>query len=76
MAGRAAAVPAEVVELVADVRHRRLVDDSSIFGVHDGEEVWCAYARSFVEAGEVEELLARCVLSFSWRPVHDALLAR
>ena len=49
-----------------DVRHRRLVDDPSVLGVDDGEEVGCADTRSFVQAGEVEELLGRCVLSFSW----------
>ena len=59
VAGRRAAVPAEVVQLVADVRHRRLVHDPSLLGVHDGEKVGRLDARAFVEAGEVEELLRR-----------------
>ena len=59
VAGRAAAVPAEVVELVADVRHRRLVDDPSVLGVDDGEEVRRLDAGALVQAGDVEELLRR-----------------
>ncbi len=39
VAGRRAAVPAEVVQLVADVRHRRLVHDPAVLGVDHGEEV-------------------------------------
>jgi ketopantoate reductase len=39
VAGRAAAVPAEVMQLVAHVRHRKLVDDASLLGVDHGEEV-------------------------------------
>ena len=54
-----AAVPAEVVQLVADVRHRRLVDDAAVLGVDDGEEVGLLDAGALVQAGEVEELLRR-----------------
>ena len=59
VAGGAAAVPAEVVQLVADVRHRRLVDDPAVLGVDDGEEVGRVDAGALVQAGEVEELLRR-----------------
>ena len=59
VAGGAAAVPAEVVQLVAAVRHRRLVQDPSLLGVHDGEEVGLVDARALVQAGEVQELLRR-----------------
>ena len=81
VAGRAAAVPAEVVELVADVRHRRLVDDPAFLGVDDGEEVGRVDARALVQAGEVEELLRRRLERFVRRGVersgfmvHDDLL--
>src|SRR5687767_6335396 len=57
--GRATAVPPAMVQLVADVRHRRLVQDPPGFGVDDGEEVRSLDPRAFVEAGEVEELLLR-----------------
>ena len=57
VAGRAAAVPAEVMQLVADVRHRRLVDDPAVLGVDDGEEVRLVHAGALVQAGEIEELL-------------------
>ena len=60
-----AAVPAEVVELVADVRHRRLVDDPAVVGVDDGEEVRRVDAGALVQAGEVEELLGRAFTA-SW----------
>jgi hypothetical protein len=46
-----------VVQLVADVRHRQLVDDSAVLGVDDGEEVGLLDAGSLVQAHEVEELL-------------------
>ena len=59
VAGGAAAVPAVVVELVADVRHRRLVDDATLFDVDDGEEVRRVDAGPLVQAGDVEELLVR-----------------
>src|SRR5207247_1487006 len=59
VAGGAAAVPAVVVELVAHVRHRRLVDDLAVLGVDDGEEVRRVDARPLVQAGDVEELLVR-----------------
>ena len=39
VARRAAAIPAEVVQLVADVGHRRLVDDPAVLGIDHGEEV-------------------------------------
>src|SRR4051794_32677012 len=38
VAGRRAAVPAEVVQLIADVRHWRLVHYPALLGVDDGEE--------------------------------------
>ena len=59
VARRAAPVPAEVVELVADVRHRRLVDDLPVLGVDDGQKVRRVDARALVQAGEVEKLLGR-----------------
>jgi hypothetical protein len=58
---RAAAVPAEVVQLIANVRHRRLVDDPAVLGVDNGEKVRGAYARALVQAGEVEKLLGWCL---------------
>jgi hypothetical protein len=48
-----------VVQLVADVRHRQLVDDPALFGIDDGEEVRRLDARALVQAREVEELLRR-----------------
>ena len=54
---RAAAIPAEVMQLVADVGHRRLVDDAAVLGIDDGEEVGLVDAGALVQAGEVEELL-------------------
>ena len=48
-----------MVELVADVRHRQLVDDPALLGVDDGEEVGRLDAGALVQAGEVEELLGR-----------------
>ena len=59
VAGRRAAVPAEVVQLVADVRHRQLVDDPALFSIDDGEEVRRLDARALVQAREVEEVLRR-----------------
>jgi hypothetical protein len=59
VAGGAAAVPAEVVQLVAGVGHRRLVHDPAVLGVDDREEVGLVHAGAFVQAGEVEELLGR-----------------
>ena len=59
VAGGAAAVPAVVVQLVADVRHRSLVEDLSFLGVHDGDEVGRVDARALVQAAEVEKLLGR-----------------
>ena len=54
---RAAAIPAEVMQLVADVGHRRLVHDAAVLGIDDGEEVGLVDAGALVQAGEVEELL-------------------
>src|SRR5437016_5378865 len=48
-----------MVELVADARHRQLVDDLAILGVDDGDEVGCLDTGALVETGEVEELLRR-----------------
>ncbi len=59
MAGGATAVPAEVVELVAYVRHRQLVHDPSFACVDDRQEVRRLDARAFMQAGEIEELLRR-----------------
>ena len=59
VAGRRTAVPAEVVELVADVRHRQLVHDLTVLGIDDRQEVRFLDARALVQAGEVEELLLR-----------------
>jgi len=38
------------MKLVADVRHRRLVDYPSLFRVDDGEEVGGLYAGALVQA--------------------------
>jgi hypothetical protein len=57
VAGGAAAVPAEVVQLVADVRHRQPVDDPPVLGVDHREEVGLVHAGPAVQAGEVEKLL-------------------
>ena len=62
VARRAAAVPAEVMQLVADVRHRRLVDDPAVLGIDHGEEVGRAHPGALVQAGQVEELLRRCLM--------------
>ena len=72
--GRAAAVPAEVVELVADVRHRGLVDDLAVeagfgIGVDHRNEVRSLDAGAPVQAGEVEELLRRGSLRLGRRCV-------
>jgi hypothetical protein len=50
-----------MVELVADVRHRQLVDDLAILGVDDGEEVGCLDTGALVQTGEIEELLGASV---------------
>ena len=68
MAGRAAAVPAEVVELVADVRHRGLVDDLPVpvgvaIDVDHRDEVGALHAGAPVQASEVEEPLRRGLLA-------------
>jgi hypothetical protein len=73
VAGGAAAVPAEVVQLVADVRHRRLVDDPAILGVDDGEEVRLVQAGALVQAGDIQDLLGS---SFQVRPLVATTLAR
>jgi hypothetical protein len=57
VAGRGATVPAEVVELVAGIRHRQLVDDPAVLRVDDGEEVGLLHASSLAQTYEVEELL-------------------
>jgi hypothetical protein len=69
VARRAAAVPAEVVQLVADVRHRGLVQNPAVLGVDNGEEVRSLDTRALVEAGEVEELLGRRRHGFMRRAV-------
>ena len=67
VAGRRAAVPAEVVQLVADVRHRRLVDDLSVGlrpgpRVDDGQEVGRVDAGAGPHRRDVEVLLGRRLL--------------
>ena len=67
VAGRRAAVPAEVVELVADVGHRRLVHDLPVGlrpgpRVDDGEEVGRVDARAGAHRDDVEVLLGRRLL--------------
>ncbi len=57
VARRAAAIPAEVMQLVAHVRHRRLVHDPAVLGVDHGEEVGLVHAGALVQAGEIQELL-------------------
>jgi hypothetical protein len=64
VAGRAAAVPAEVVELVADTRHRRLVNDLAVaaavgIGADHRDEVRLVDAGALVQTGQIEEPLAR-----------------
>ena len=59
VAGRRAAVPAEVVELVARVGHRHFVDDPPVVGVDDRQEVRRVDSGAFVQADEIEELLGR-----------------
>jgi hypothetical protein len=58
-----------VVQLVADVRHRRLVEDPTMFGVDDGEEIGLFDPGALVQAGEVEELLRRRLLGLLWGAV-------
>jgi plastocyanin len=55
--GGAAAVPAEVMQLIADVRHRGLMYDPATLGIDHGEEVRLVHAGALVQAGEIEELL-------------------
>ena len=57
VARRAAAIPAEVMQLVADVGHRRLVHDPAVLGIDHGEEVGLVDAGPLVQAGEIQELL-------------------
>ena len=57
MAGRATAVPAEVMQLIADARHRRLMHDPATLGIDDGKEVRLVHAGALMQAGEIEELL-------------------
>src|SRR5262245_19930535 len=59
MAGGRAAVPPEVVDLVADVRQLELVDDAALLRVGDGQEVGRVHTGALAEAGDVEELLGR-----------------
>ena len=54
---RAAAIPAEVMQLVAHVGHRRLVHDPAVLGIDHGEEVGLVDAGPLVQAGEIQELL-------------------
>jgi hypothetical protein len=59
VARRAAAVPAVVMQFVADVRHRRLVHDPAVFGIDNGDEVGGVHTCPLVQAGEVQELFGR-----------------
>ena len=59
VAGRAAAVPAEVVQLVAHVGHRRLMHDAAVLGVDHSEEVRPLDAGALVQACEIKEILGR-----------------
>jgi hypothetical protein len=59
VARRRAAVPAEMMELVARVWHRQFVDDPAPVGLDDREEVRRVDAGALVQAGEIEELLGR-----------------
>src|SRR3954465_8113494 len=45
------------MQLVAHVGHRRLVHDSAVLGIDDGEEVGLVDAGALVHAGEIQELL-------------------
>ena len=77
VAGRAAAVPAEVVELVPGAGHWRLVDDLAVgirvgIGVHHGDEVGLVHARALMEAGEVEEAFGRRLGRLRGRGVEGA----
>jgi hypothetical protein len=47
-----------VVKLIADVWHRRLMDDSPIFRVDNCEEVGCGNPGALVEAPDVQEFLS------------------
>jgi hypothetical protein len=58
-----------VVQLVADARHRRLVQDLALLSVDDCEEVGRLDARSLVEAGEIQELLLGRLLGLRRRGV-------
>jgi hypothetical protein len=63
-----------VVELVAHVRHRQLVDDPAFLCVDDGEEVGRVDSGALVETGDVEELLRRRALRFPGRGVQGERL--
>ena len=67
--GGRAPVPPEVVKLVADVRHRQLVDDPTLLGVDDGEKVRRFDPCALAQAGEVEELLLWRLHRLLRRPV-------
>ena len=59
VARRAAPVPAIVMELVADVRHRQFVGDPPLLGIDDGQEIGRLDSGALAQAGDVEELLGR-----------------
>jgi hypothetical protein len=64
VAGRAAAIPTVVVQLVPNVRHRQLMGHRSIsvrvrVRVDDREEVGLVHACALVQTGDVEKLLLR-----------------
>jgi hypothetical protein len=45
------------MQLIADIRHRRLVHHPTVHGINDGQEVRPLDARALVQAGQIEELL-------------------
>src|SRR5205809_6936044 len=47
-----------MMELIAYIRHRRLMNDAPIFRIHDCEEVGRGNSGSLVQAREVEKFLS------------------
>jgi hypothetical protein len=62
-----------VVELVAWVRHRKLVDDPTVVRIHDRQEVRGTDAGALVQAGEIEELLGGRLHGVLWRAVERGM---
>ena len=64
MTGGAAAIPTVVVQLIPDVRHRKLMRHRRVrvgvrVRVDDGEEVRLVHVGALMKTGDIEELLAR-----------------